>query len=186
MRLSGGGITCATTIANAKLSVKCRSYTGIFWRQIKTRRWRKSHAEYKEDNIQLHGVRVLTSKQSDCRKCLPMDLVKQPSPNYSSEVGRPNYYSKAIGSTPIGNTRSYFLGISGLCHLFNIKHHSLLKFSLPKMYVCINDIFQFFPFFLPFFIFFVSCFVFCFVWGFLLLVNSGIFWKKLKNVIRYF
>ena len=28
MRLSGGGITCATTIANAKLSVKCRSYTG--------------------------------------------------------------------------------------------------------------------------------------------------------------
>ena len=47
----------------------------------------KSRAEYKKDDTWLHGIRVLTSKQSYCRKCLPMELKL----SYNSEVERPNY-----------------------------------------------------------------------------------------------
>lgn len=41
----------------------------------------------KKDDTWLHGIRVLTSKQSYCRKCLPMEL----EVSYNSEVERPNY-----------------------------------------------------------------------------------------------
>ena len=64
---------------------QCRGNT---WKEFEGQK-KGGLAEYKEDDTWLHGIRVLTSKQSYCRKCLPMDLVKQPSlleVSYTSEV----------------------------------------------------------------------------------------------------
>ena len=92
----------------------------------------------------------------------PWTSLNSPAPTIAQKQGVRTTNRRPQVRLLLGTPEVLFLGVSGLYHLFYIKHHSLLKFSLPKMYICINDIFQFFPFFLPFFLFFVSCFVFLF------------------------